>query len=436
MASFDFDQEYAANFAFSVVKDFPIQLIGEGLSVQGLFMGPWYFYYLVPFYAFFKLHPLGGAVGSVVLGLVIVTAYYYYGNKFFGRPAGLIGSLLRAILFSKIESDWSMVPAYSCELLVLVTWDLLHRFWKRNEKSIPILGFTFGLYTSFHPILFPFYIVFSVLFVIRGSWLSLKMIFLGLAAFLIPNVPLIIFEYFHKFLEVRRLIEMFLNPSSEFVFSLPKLVGYSKLVLGGIHQTLKPSLHPFIFPSLILLLLMTYFSYKRISVWKDSFHLIFLFLSLLIFVLYYYFLPVNFTEYYLLAPITLLFFYFIGIVSYLTRYRVFKFLVIVFLGSVFLLNIKLLADKWSNPGLTTLAHKETIVKTIVDGQSRRRGEFYVSYISLPGWNFGFDYLFKFYECIPQTKEVKEPIYSIVIPKELSPASIDFYSGNIGLILPK
>jgi len=39
-----------------------------------LFVGPWYFYFLVPFYALSGLHPLGGAIGSVVLGLITIIA--------------------------------------------------------------------------------------------------------------------------------------------------------------------------------------------------------------------------------------------------------------------------------------------------------------------------------------------------------------------------
>ena len=86
MASLGFDQEYASNFAYRVLREFPIQMIGQGLSVQGLFMGPWYFYFLVPFYMIFHLHPLGGAIGSVILGLITILAYYYFGNKIFGKP--------------------------------------------------------------------------------------------------------------------------------------------------------------------------------------------------------------------------------------------------------------------------------------------------------------------------------------------------------------
>jgi len=64
MVIFDFDQEYAVNFARQV-HEYPIRIIGQGLSVQGLFMGPWFFYLLTPFFWFTNLHPFGGYIGSV-----------------------------------------------------------------------------------------------------------------------------------------------------------------------------------------------------------------------------------------------------------------------------------------------------------------------------------------------------------------------------------
>ena len=57
MVGFDFDQEYAAEFAKTILTVFPVAMIGQGLSVQGLFMGPLYFYFLVPFFALTRMHP-------------------------------------------------------------------------------------------------------------------------------------------------------------------------------------------------------------------------------------------------------------------------------------------------------------------------------------------------------------------------------------------
>jgi len=436
MAYFDFDQAYAANFAYDVLREFPIRMIGQGLSIEGLFMGPIYFYFLVPFYALFHLHPLGGAIGSVFLGLGIITAYYFFGSKLFGKPAGLIAAFLGTVLFREIESDWSATPAFSSKLLVLVTWYCFYQYWQGKTKYLPLLGFVFGLYTSFHPVLFPFYLVFLILFLIKRKLPDFKTIFLSIIAFIAPLAPLILFEFLHNFLEVKRLFELITGPKSpSTALSLTKLLKYTHLVINEPQNMLGLNLH---FPALLsglLLLMAVIFTLKRVSFWKESFHLLMLLITLLVFILYYFFLPIHVPEYYFIAPIVLLFFYFSGVLGFWTTRPLGKIGVIVFLTWVTLVNVQTLYfSKWTNPKLITLAHKDTIVKAIVREQPQNE-PFFVSYLNIPGWNFGFDYFFKLYGYKPEDKGVENAIYTIVIPKALSIDSIDISSGNIGLILP-
>lgn len=437
MVSFDFDQEYASNFAYSVLREFPIQLIGQGLSVQGLFMGPLYFYYLVPFFAIFNLHPIGGAVGSVLLGLGIIVAYYYYANKLFGKPAGLIGAFLRAVLFCKLQVDWSMTPAFSSELLVLVTWYCFYQYWKGNTRCLPLLGLVFGLYTSFHPILFPFYLVFLVLLLLRRNWPNLKILLLSIGAFVIPIMPLIVFEYFHKFLEVKLLFNLLLSSKTEAATPfIAKFMTYVKTILIGPQHVLGIEIGSPYLLSGIVLVAMVIFIFKKVHIWQDSFHLLALGITLLAFVLYYCFLPVHVPGYYFMVPITLLFFYLLGLLGYLAAKSGIQLIVMVFLVYVALTNIKILDQiKWSNPSLSTLAYKDRIVKEILKRQPPDK-DFFISYIKLPGWNFGFKYLFKLYGRVSQNDLVEGSIYTIVTPKNLTPESIDVDSGNVGLILPE
>jgi len=436
MAFFDFDQAYAANFAYDVLRDFPIRMIGQGLSIEGLFMGPLYFYYLVPFYALFNLHPLGGAVGSIFLGLGMITAYYFIGKKLFGKPAGLIAAFLGAILFREIESDWSATPAFSSKLLVLITWYCFYQYWQGKTRYLPLLGLVFGLYTSFHPVLFPFYLVFLALFLIKRKLPNLKTLFLSLIAFIAPITPLILFEFLHNFLEIKRLLQVFTESNSaSILLSSGKLSSYTTLVLKEPQNILGVNLHPSTLLSGLLLLMMAIFTLRRVSFWKESFHFLMLLVTLLVFILYYFFLPIHVPEYYFIGPIVILFFYFSGILGFWTTRPLGKMGVIVFLTWVTLVNIQnLYFDKWTNPRLITLAHKDAIVKAIIKEQPQNE-PFFVSYLNIPGWNFGFDYFFRLHDYKPEDKGVEKAIYTIVIPKALSIDSIDFSSGNIGLIYP-
>lgn len=432
MANFDFDQQYASNFAYAVLKEYPIQLIGQGLSIEGLFMGPLYFYILVPFYALSSLHPIGGFIGSICIGIGIIITSFLVVKTIFNDRAGLIAAFYSGLTYASLERDWSMVPAFSAELSVLITWLCLYKYWHEDHRYLILLGFVFGLFTSIHPILFPFYLVFLVFLITKRFVPNPKILFLSIVGFITPLTPLLIFEYLHNFLEVKRLITLFTSGTTE-SRNIESFFHNLNIVGSSTYNIIFPYLpQQFLFFTTGLIVL--FLTLKGVSYWKDRFHLIFLVSAYVSFVLYYTFYPGHVTEYYFLALSVIFMVYTSATLGQFTKKPVFLILVLLILGNQLLNTYQLLDRKWNNQSLITLAHKDAVVKEILKHQQQDQ-EFYVSYIKEPGWNFGFDYLFKLYGHQPQTREVKQPIYTIVIPKSLSPDSIRFSSGNIGLILP-
>ncbi|MBI4058121.1 hypothetical protein HY405_02325 [Candidatus Microgenomates bacterium] len=432
MAPFDFDQEYASTFAYRVLHDNLLtQLIGQELSVQGLFIGPLYFWALVPFFALSGLHPIGGFVASALLGLAIITAYYFVGWIIFGKTAGIIAALVRSVLFTELTHDWSMVPSYGSELLVLITWFCFYKYWKGDMRFLPLLALSFGLYTSIHPILFPFYLVFVLIVLAKRSFPSLKTLVISLELFIIPILPLLLFEFFHNFLEVKRLISFFGGTSTS--FDQEKFTSFIQFNISEISRIMSLDFIPQSLFILLLLVALLVLVIKKVGFWKERFHL-FLFITYLVFLLYYSVFPGHVPEYYFLALSTLALLYMSALIGLIFKNHALRVIGLAILFNIAYAQGNLIIKHSNNPSLTTLSHKDTIVKAILSRQPEDQ-EFFVSYISLPGWNFGFAYLFKQYGHEPQTREVKQPIYTIVIPKELSPAAIDISSGNIGLILP-
>jgi hypothetical protein len=434
MAQLDFDQEYAANFAYNVVKVYPIQLIGQGLSIEGLFMGPLYFYYLVPFYMMTDLHPLGGVIGSVLLGLFGIAVYFFVALKMFGLPAAILVASVKAISFTSLTADWAVTPAFSSDIIVLITWYLFYRYYQGETKILPILAFIFGLYTSFHPILFPFYLVFLVLLLLKKKLPNLKITLISTVSFIVPILPLIIFEFLHQFWEVRRLFELFTGPAKQ-SRSLERFLEYGKFISNDPARILSLPTEWSPIMLTIIGVVIFYLIKNKISFWKDSFHKKMLLVTYLVFLGYYAFFPAHVPEYYLIALTTLTTFYLLGTLSLLFKQKFLVILLIIVVANISYQNFKQIISKWENPSLITLYHKDFIVKEIVKRQPQNE-EFYVSYIKELGWNFGFNYLFKLYGQIPQTIEARPPIYTIVIPKSLSIDSIDIDSGNVGLILPE
>ncbi len=308
MVGFDFDQEYAAMFAQTILKVFPIQMIGQGLSVQGLFMGPFYFYYLVPFFALTHLDPIGGYVGSIFLGIGTIILYYVLLRRVFGRIAGIISALLASTLLLYIQYDWAMAPTYSSSCIVLLTWFCLYNYWYGRTAYLLLLSFLFGMYTSIHPILFPFYALFVLMLAMRRKLPSLRIALLSLFLFIIPLTPLLLFEYFRHFLELKTLLALHGSSSAEGK-SFATLIDYS-LILFRFPVLL------FQFPlagwsattfSILFYMAPIILSVKKIGFWKDRFHIYMMVATLVVFLCYYYFLPTHVPEYYFIGVESIIF---------------------------------------------------------------------------------------------------------------------------------
>lgn len=436
-AGFDYDQEYAANFAWRVVNEYPIQMIGQNLSVEGLFMGPLYFYFLIPFYLITNLHPIGGVIGSIVLGLITIVVYFYIFKSVFGLKTALIASFLRATLFSFVAADLTVTPAFSADLPVLLTWFCFYKFWNNKLIYLIPLSFLFGLYTSYHPILFPFYLVFLIILVLKRTLPSWKIVVISFIVFLIPISPLIRFEYHHDFLEVKRLFSLESAKSDPTIvrnFSrFMTLINFSFIdpvfiFFGNFYHNFQSYLGKswggiFYLPLVILMFL-------RLNFWKNKFHSIVFISTYIIFILYYFFLPILLTEYYLFGIHTLFFVYAVASFSLLKS----RLILLLAIALLTIFNFDQLNQVVSRTNGATLYDKERIVSQIKANTSDNE-QFFVSYITLHGGKFGYPYLFKIYNRVP-SNDPQPRTFNIVSPKSLVGDQFDFQSGDIGLILPK
>lgn len=432
MVSFDFDQEYAAIFAQTVLQIYPIKLIGQGLSVQGLFMGPLYFYYLVPFFAATSLNPIGGYIGSIILGGIIVLTYYFVVKRILGQPAGYIVTFLRALLFYKIQADWSMAPSYSSELAILLTWFCFYQYWHGRYNYVLPLGFIFGAYSSFHPILFPFYLTFLLLILMKRKIPQIRSLILSFLLFLIPLSPLLLFEYFHKFIEVKLLFSLRSTNAAE-VKTLDTVITYISLLFHYpstlFFPTFLASELGIISTLLFLFILGTLM--KKLGFWRDSFHIFMLGSTIGSFLLYYFLLPTHAPDYYFLGPEVLIFIYIVGAFSLLSRVKYGTAIMGGSLILVILSNLSLLYHLWQNPPPYSLFNKESIIKEIAKRQEDNKMN--ILYNIDYGQQYGFGYLSRLYNINP-TGGNNFPTYMIILPKSKTHERLDYSFGGIGLTI--
>lgn len=394
---FDFDQEYASTFVNSVVYEYPIQLIGQGLSVQGLFMGPWYFYYLVPFFMMTEMHPLGGYIGSIILGLFIILAYYYLGKLFFNSKIGLVLALFRAVLFSALLVDWSMVPSYSSELILLLTLYFLYKFWHGSKKSLMPVAFLAGFYTSMHPILFPIMGSIALIIIIKRKNISLKYLLISIFLFILPIMPLIRFEMLRNFLEVKQLFMLSETNRAE-AKTIQTLYEYIKLMFNFSYDYLLLPQIEWIrnLISLFFIIILGNAIFRKKGFWKDKFHSILLISLVLFTLLYYFILPIHASIYYFLGANLVLLMYTTATLCLYFKLNN-KIIALAFgvaIIIIFAFNAKPLIYHWTNPS-ASLGNKESMIKYMLVSEKNNEFDFYYSLDY--GQHYGYGELLKFYK---------------------------------------
>ena len=211
-APFDWDQNRDYQ-VISAVASGKYTLIGPVAKGEGgFFLGPLYYYLVMPTYLLMDGSPLALPITSIVLDVLAITAILLLLRSTLGGKSALVVGAIWSfswftIEISRISWNVALVPLWS----VLVLWLLTHKqalsIWK-----VGLLGIIFGFSWHVHAALIPI-----TLAVILFSWkiwaIDLKRIFLLILGYGIPLIPLILFDLRHSGLNWHLLTQMFVAGS-------------------------------------------------------------------------------------------------------------------------------------------------------------------------------------------------------------------------------
>src|SRR3990167_9854920 len=62
-----------------------LRLIGQLTSIEGVFIGPLYYYFLVPFYLIFNYNPLAVIIPATFISVLTVVSVYYVFYQLFEK---------------------------------------------------------------------------------------------------------------------------------------------------------------------------------------------------------------------------------------------------------------------------------------------------------------------------------------------------------------
>jgi len=183
-----------------MILDHRFTLLGPTASVGGFFLGPIYYYFMLPFVWISGMNPAGAAVMVALFGIATIFLVYRAGRDMFGFWVGLAAAAMYAaspVVIAYSRSSWNpnLVPFFSTALI----YTLWRSVVKKETGLLFWVGVILGIGLQLHYLflfLFPVVILWYVLF---GRSISWRRYLLGASGFVVGYGPFLLFELRHGF---------------------------------------------------------------------------------------------------------------------------------------------------------------------------------------------------------------------------------------------
>jgi 4-amino-4-deoxy-L-arabinose transferase-like glycosyltransferase len=273
---FQGDQGRDALIAKAILKEGDIALIGPVTSVGNMYLGPFYYYFMVPFLALSFPDPVGPAYGVALVNIVTVFLAYLIFKKLFSTQVGLLGSIFLAIMpasvmYSRFSWNPNIAPFFSLLAFWYLTSWVKTKRWRDSLLAWLMLGILFQLhYVAL--VFLPVAGLFMVIQIVREKMgmRGVKQLIAGLAVLLLVQAPLVAFDFRHDHLISQAFLSFF-NSSERHMTP-----GYMNLPLGDIFvqrvSLAAYQLMGFSIPSAWLVLASALFVISSLLIWfkRDS----------------------------------------------------------------------------------------------------------------------------------------------------------------------
>ena len=422
-----------------IVKDIVVnhhpRLIGQLTSADGIYIGPLFYYILVPFFLLSRMDPVGAIIPITIVGMLTVFSYYWVFKKLFNPVIGLFAAFFYSVLLWTVQFDRHIYPSTFSNIWSIWYFYAILALSRGNFSVFPILGLLIGLIWHIHIALAPTLLAIPAAILLSKKLPNLKQVTLFFITLFLISAPLIIFEIRHEFSQTLSLIKN-LTIDHGGGSGIPKLnllfikAGSNIQNLFFYPQTLN-ILPPFL--TALSLLAAGIFLAKRNLIKFKELAPLYIWISGVI--AFFTFSSTIISEYYF-SNIEVIF---IGILSIL-MYFVFKsskagrYFIIILLSIVLAKNLFFIVsqDYYNKGYIERKAASEFITK---DSKSRGFPCIAVSYITTPGENVGFRYFFFSYKLHVNQPWSGSPVYTIVLPDELAQGKNEVLFGHIKVIPP-
>jgi 4-amino-4-deoxy-L-arabinose transferase-like glycosyltransferase len=221
------DQGRDALIAKRILVDHRPVLIGPVTSTGNMYLGPLYYYFMVPFLAVTYPSPLGPAYAIAFFSILAVFLLYYLGQELVGKRAAFLGTIffsLSAVAVTYSRFSWN--PNLAPFVAVILLW-ATYRAVKKSPWYFVLATVCISVLMQLH------YVTLLVVPTTGIFWLlSLRNILkdeqrTGLRIFILSTLasvlvfiaflaPLVLFDLRHDFLNLRSLLSFLTEDSGGF----------------------------------------------------------------------------------------------------------------------------------------------------------------------------------------------------------------------------
>lgn len=406
-----------------IVKDIVyghLRLVGQMTSTEGVYAGPFFYYLLVPAFLITGMDPIGAVIFATILGLLTVYSYYFVFKKILGNGAGLIAGFLQAVLPLRVGFDRWVVPSITVNLWCIWFFYIVMKILRGETKYIIPGLFLAGLIWHVHLALAPLAILLPLAVLMSKKMPSKQQLLFGCLAFVLPMMPFLFFELRHQFIQTLSTVSSLGAESG-----IPLLDKTIKIF----NQSLGKN---FYLKFVWLLLPVILYRIKSISLKMLAIFYVWIFSVIGFFIIS----PKESSEYYFTSTQMVFLILSVYLLTRLLKIKKAGLVIVgIFLMGVFIYSANnLVNQKGNGRGYVQKMEAAGFIKS--DSLKKNLPCFSITYITSPGEDSGFRYIFWFNKIKLEQPRTGIPNYTIVLPYNLSPDSVEKKSGLIGVIPPK
>lgn len=224
------DQGRDAIIAKNILKNGDVALIGPVTSVGNMYLGPFYYYFMVPWLAMTYPSPIGPAIGVALIGILTIPMLYFITRKLFSKTSAVFATsiyTISSVVVAQSRFSWNPNLAPTAGLLLFY---FLYQIVK-EKKYISIIWATicFAVLTQLHymamitGIILGLVVIFQLIRDKLNRISIIKYSLISLFIFLISLIPLIAFDIRHDYINLNAFMGFFTS-SEEHIRPAGKLI--------------------------------------------------------------------------------------------------------------------------------------------------------------------------------------------------------------------